>query len=118
MSAPEMLRSLKIHNTEAISCNQHCHSVILPNLNEVEQEIRNRNTALWSANPFNYDADNDDKDSANGTDNRNDDDDADEVDDDDEEDDGEQSVEVGYERPYAVGAIVRRIYYDDDKRQQ
>ena len=31
---------------------------------------------------------------------------------------GEQCVEVGYERPYADGAIVRRIFYDDDKRQK
>ena len=42
---------------------------------------------------------------------------ADEDGDDDEVDYGEQCVEVGYERPYADGAIVRRVFYDDDKRQ-
>ena len=43
MSVPEILRSLENPNTENIFCSQHCHSVILPNLDEVEQVIRNRN---------------------------------------------------------------------------
>ena len=117
MSVPEMLRSLENQNTENIFCSQHCHSVILPNLDEVEQVIRNRNAALRSAEPCISDAANDDDASGDGNDNSNDDDDADEDDDDDEVDYGEQTVEVGYERPYADGAIVRRKYCDDDKRQ-
>ena len=42
---------------------------------------------------------------------------ADDDGDDDEVDYGELCVEVGYERPFAEGAIVRRIHYDDDERQ-
>ena len=42
---------------------------------------------------------------------------ADEDGDDDEVDYGEHCVAVGFSRPYADGAIVRRIYYDDDKPQ-
>lgn len=44
MCAPESLRPLAAYNNAAIT-NEYFHSVILPNLHEVEHILRNRNTA-------------------------------------------------------------------------